>query len=420
MIATRLVIAAVAILNGCLTAGAASLPNKGAEAPALKFTELLQAPSGARTDWDSLRGKVVVIDFWATWCAPCIAAMPHLNELSAALAHRNVQFIAVDDEKPEIVKKFLRKKPIHAWIGVDQDQSTVNAYGVPGRPFTVVVGPDGRVAALVDLEKLTAAPLLELAEGKQAYFPEITGSDVTKRAEETHAMLNVGKEQGLAEPVFELTIRPGNPDGTSDEMVRHEDDGKISGYFMKDEHVKGMIAFTRGLPQNRVLLRGAAAKSAWSLRLTGADLNLARLRPVIEAGLLSGAHLRVTSTWEDAEAYVLQTGSSSSVSLGPPANDKVSGAWFDPQSSRLSVVNGSLDDLAKTLEDAIGAPVVNETHVSGRFDLDLRLPASEDTAWTKLVEQETGLTVTRARRKVEKIIVEPETTPGVPTNPTVR
>src|SRR5271156_1919427 len=89
---------------------AQALPAKGTPAPPLTTIKLLQAPTGARTDWNSLRGKVVVLEFWAPWCAPCIASLPHLNQLVEALDPARFQFISIDDEDPKVVQTFLAKK----------------------------------------------------------------------------------------------------------------------------------------------------------------------------------------------------------------------------------------------------------------------------------------------------------------------
>src|SRR5437764_5462158 len=66
----------------------------GSNAPELGVAKLLQAPEQTKADWDHLKGNVVVLEFWATWCAPCIAAMPHLNDLAEKFKDKPVRFIA--------------------------------------------------------------------------------------------------------------------------------------------------------------------------------------------------------------------------------------------------------------------------------------------------------------------------------------
>jgi len=97
---------------GFASAGAA--PRAGEAAPELGLEQVLQAPSGTEASWEKLGGKVVVLEFWATWCAPCIAAIPHLNELADHFKGKPVQFIAITDEKADVVEGFLKKRAMRA------------------------------------------------------------------------------------------------------------------------------------------------------------------------------------------------------------------------------------------------------------------------------------------------------------------
>ena len=58
---------------------------------------------------DSLKGKVVVLEFWTTWCGPCVAAIPHLNELSEKYADKPVQFIAISFSLVDAVRTAASK-----------------------------------------------------------------------------------------------------------------------------------------------------------------------------------------------------------------------------------------------------------------------------------------------------------------------
>ena len=122
------------MLSGAPAAGQISV---GQMAPPLTFTQLLQAPSGTRTDWPSLRGKVVVLEFWATWCGACIEQIPHLNSIVRSVGSGKVQFIAVDDQSAETVQTFVARIPITSWLGIDTTGKTIHAYGGPLRKRTI-------------------------------------------------------------------------------------------------------------------------------------------------------------------------------------------------------------------------------------------------------------------------------------------
>jgi thiol-disulfide isomerase/thioredoxin len=192
----------------------------GQPAPALTFTTLLQAPPGTRADWSALRGKVVVLEFWATWCGGCIVEIPHLNDLEKSLAATpegaNIQFIAVDDEDPAVVKKFIARIPIGGWLGIDTSKKIIAAYGAKSRPLTVVVDPRGRIAAIFGPEQLEADQLQALADGKLVKFPSNTMAGIREEAlKQAEAAKSAENGTGGVRPIFDLAIRPGDPNGGS-------------------------------------------------------------------------------------------------------------------------------------------------------------------------------------------------------------
>jgi thiol-disulfide isomerase/thioredoxin len=68
-------------------------PKIGDVPPPLTLSKTMQGPPTQDLSWDKLKGKVVVLEFWATWCGPCIKAMPHLNDLVEQFKNKPVVFI---------------------------------------------------------------------------------------------------------------------------------------------------------------------------------------------------------------------------------------------------------------------------------------------------------------------------------------
>jgi thiol-disulfide isomerase/thioredoxin len=145
---------AAVCLAASLGAGAADLPalaesltpQAPQSAPALKLQDL----DGKTHDLARLRGKVVLVNFWATWCPPCRREMPSLERLSQALAGEPFAVLAVDvGEGVETIESFtsqLDAVPTFP-ILLDTRAQTMQAWKIAGLPTTFVVDKKGRIVA---------------------------------------------------------------------------------------------------------------------------------------------------------------------------------------------------------------------------------------------------------------------------------
>lgn len=130
---------------------------------------------GKPVDWKSYRGKVVLVDFWATWCGPCIGELPNVLEMYEAYHDKGFEVIGVSlDDTPEAAEEFIAERKI-PWSSIfpknEKDRSwnhpLAQYYGISGIPTAILVDKDGKVVSLnardqelrVQLQQLLGDPV---------------------------------------------------------------------------------------------------------------------------------------------------------------------------------------------------------------------------------------------------------------------
>jgi peroxiredoxin len=111
--------------------------------PAPNFT--LQSNAGGQVSLASLKGKVVMVNFWATWCVPCRQEMPHLEALYEKYNSLGFELLAVNVEKnnAEGARKWLQETPVTFPVLFDPENQVTKLYKVQTMPSTVIIGRDG-------------------------------------------------------------------------------------------------------------------------------------------------------------------------------------------------------------------------------------------------------------------------------------
>jgi len=117
----------------------------GAAAPDLTFDAVLNASQPVQTLAD-LRGSTVLLEFWATWCGPCRAQMPHIKQLHASYADRGLVVLGMDYKEPRgQVEAFVKQNEMEYLIGIDGGGAAAKAFGVAGFPSAFLIDPQGVV-----------------------------------------------------------------------------------------------------------------------------------------------------------------------------------------------------------------------------------------------------------------------------------
>jgi thiol-disulfide isomerase/thioredoxin len=138
----RLVAAALASFAFGAAAEAELRPSENRPAPALVRADL----DGNRVDLKDLRGHVVLVNFWATWCDPCREEMPSIERLRSKMQGRPFDVVTVNyGEAPARIREFLKRQRISLPVWLDPDKQSAADWSAGGLPMTFLVDTDGRV-----------------------------------------------------------------------------------------------------------------------------------------------------------------------------------------------------------------------------------------------------------------------------------
>ena len=378
----------VAVLLGTVSLWAH--PEKATPAPPLDSLQLLQAPLGAKADWASLRGKVVVLDFWATWCSPCVASLPHLNQLVDSLDPAKFQFISIDDEDLKAVQTFLTKKKMDGWVGVDSSGGVFAWYGIKSRPTTIVIDGNGKIVAATEIDSVSTADLQAVAEGKSVTFKPVW--DITTSS-------SASAIETSTQALFAVSLSKAAPDA-KDSTVNHPPTGTDS----LGVHADGLMTTAFDAFENRYYVKGPMPDGLYDLRMNFVDVPKSVMDSAVQQAVLSGLHLQIQPKTITGGAYILRATEASKKLLSPSASTRKvkRGYWH----GIYILMNGTMDDLAYILATGMENPVVNETAIDGSFDARFTITGNDLDSLNAALKSNLGLELVQGNQQMSITVLE--------------
>jgi cytochrome c biogenesis protein CcmG, thiol:disulfide interchange protein DsbE len=148
-----------AVLGGApARAGSDLKPWPGGPTPQLSLRDL----TGREVNLADLKGKVVLVNFWATWCAPCIQEMPSMQRLQDKLGLAGFEVLAINYQEGQArINDFLKKRPLKLTILRDHDGSVRTGWGVRVFPTTFVIDTEQRIRYTVTGDMDWSSPKVE-------------------------------------------------------------------------------------------------------------------------------------------------------------------------------------------------------------------------------------------------------------------
>ena len=354
------------------------LAKKGLPAPVVSLKKLIGAPAAELKSLDELKGKVVVLEFWATWCEPCVDAIPAWNQLEERFRGQPVVFIHITDESEAAVLEFLKTRRINGWVAAEAGAEVFKAFRVYGRPYTVVLNKAGAVASFPRSGGLTVEGLMSLLAGQPGPEPA--------------AQVALSTGAALAEFYLSRSVSHGgtaqygpaslNASAMPLEYALEWLYGRIDRFDIKPE-------------------AGPAMAASYDIRLRLPVAREARKKDFFLKGLESALGLKVVRSEREAEVYVLRKAS------GGPINVKERRDYGGTElnGAVLEVKGGSFAAVASRLKEVFRQPVLDETGAAGPFQYTFELDSENPRAVDLQLRKQLGLKLDRLRRKITVVEV---------------
>ncbi|SDF46827.1 soil-associated protein, TIGR03435 family [Mucilaginibacter pineti] len=138
--------------------------------PDINFTTVLNAPVKATT-LSQLKGKIILIEFWATWCGACLEAMPHLKQLQQKYPDR-LQVITVTEETAKRTGQYLASRPSNLWFAVDTGGSIAKIFPHQLITHSVLISSEGKLIANTNPESITDLLIDSIVNKKEIHVSE--------------------------------------------------------------------------------------------------------------------------------------------------------------------------------------------------------------------------------------------------------
>lgn len=365
----------------------------GTQAPDLQFDKILNSKQSAATLTD-FSGKAILIDFWATWCAPCIKAFDHLQTLQQAFPN-DLQIITVTSEDEKRITQFLTKFKTTLPIALDAEDKIAEVFPHRIIPHSVLIDKAGIVRVIAEPGRITDEVIQQVLNQEEVNIAE----------KKEQLKFDPGEPlSGTRGVLFQITLTPYQEGIPS--MSTSFRNGRI---MMTNLGIRSIYEIARKFPiYTRTIVDVADPKkydwnkeNAYCLEIIAPNKTEEEVLQMMTDYLHQNFTLKSKIENRTTKVKILRRITKEEL-LQKAAPDSKSTYWSS--GGGLHMTNKPIAIFAKYLEGELNVPVVDETGLMGSYDLEFPW-YNEDVERYKEELKKIGLELIDAERKIEMLIL---------------
>jgi len=339
--------------------------------------------------WEHLKGRIVVVDFWGTWCPPCLPGLEKLRLLEKQFAGRPITFLTVARDEPARVRKYFAEKGLDLMTFVEDDSRTFESWGVYGLPVVGIVLADGSLLGVTPGENLSTGLLERLLSGERPKLPAIQLEPNLEWDRE-----EIEWRDGVR-PEFYVVIKPTIGGGG---YLYKPGSNRISGDGV---NLVNMIAAAWQTDSFHIdFVTKPVPVKQYRYAVVVPQGREATLLPTLRDAVQR--FFAITVDWQDQEREVLVLKSSKTL------EQSSSEATLTFMRGNITLKRQPVSKLAATLSNFLKKIVVDETALDGQYDFLLSYRSDSPEVLLTDLRSKYGLTLAPAKRKVRMLLVKGE------------
>lgn len=389
----------------------------GSIMPDLKAEYILNGQHEKVITKDHLAGKVVVLEFWGTWCAPCIKQFPKLNNLVKEFSQEELVIISITAESENIIKPFLKRRPLDTWIVSDTDKSIINDFGVSVYPTTVIINKDGSIHDYISADGLSTDYLSELIDTEKvktsnsttsetkspihiAQFgkPAVDKKTITAQPNVKTVVYGQNNVETNTKPVYSVSVEKDVDNGFTGGIL-----GKAMGIIdQKGWTMRSALAYIYGVSET--LIDGPKEILNTKIKVT-TDLprnNAPLVDQLLKEALKEKFNLDITQSQTKLEMLTLSAPEGVTKYLTPTKFQK---GKFSADDGVIAGRNWGMKNLIKNVELVLKESIHDDTNLKDRYDYDLYWDHEKPETIIKALEDQLGLALKKTIQSVEVLKV---------------